>query len=260
MSVFIKTYAVATPKRAAGARPLSILMIGDLHGEQYGRKNKALLDAVRKMKPDIAVTTGDMVYAVGNPLGELEFSMTTGYVSALDRVINTQENESINMFQIDAAVNEGNSGGPLYTSDGSVLGIVTAKYSSSGVEGLGFAIPVNDVRTIADDLITKGYVTGKAYMGVTLDNRYNSMYSQYYGMPLGAYISSVNPGSAAEKAGIQAGDIITAVGDYAVNAYDELRLVLRRFSANDTTVVSIYRSGAELQLTITFDEATPENS
>ena len=203
---------------------------------------------------------GDMVYAVGNPLGELEFSMTTGYVSALDRVINTQENESINMFQIDAAVNEGNSGGPLYTSDGSVLGIVTAKYSSSGVEGLGFAIPVNDVRTIADDLITKGYVTGKAYMGVTLDNRYNSMYSQYYGMPLGAYISSVTPGSAAEKAGIQAGDIITAVGDYAVNAYDELRLVLRRFSANDTTVVSIYRSGAELQLTITFDEATPENS
>ena len=88
------------------------------------------------------------------------------------------------MFQIDAAVNEGNSGGPLYTSDGSVLGIVTAKYSSSGVEGLGFAIPVNDVRTIADDLITKGYVTGKAYMGVTLDNRYNSMYSQYYGKKL----------------------------------------------------------------------------
>ena len=87
---------------------------------------------------------GDAVYAVGNPLGELEFSMSTGYVSALDRVINTQESESINMFQIDAAVNEGNSGGPLYTSDGTVVGIVTAKYSSSGVEGLGFAIPIND--------------------------------------------------------------------------------------------------------------------
>ena len=86
------------------------------------------------------------------------------------------------------------------------------------------------------------------------------MYSQYYGMPLGAYISRVTPDSAADKAGIQAGDIITAVGDYPVNAYDELRQVLRRFSANDTTEVSIYRSGAELQLTITFDEATPENS
>ena len=97
-------------------------------------------------------------------------------------------------------------------------------------------------------------------MGVTLDNRYNSMYSQYYGMPLGAYVSGVASGSAAQKAGIQPGDIITAVGDYEVKAYDELRLVLRRFSANDTTEVSIYRSGAELQLTITFDEATPENS
>ena len=203
---------------------------------------------------------GDMVYAVGNPLGELEFSMSTGYVSALDRVINTKESESINMFQIDAAVNEGNSGGPLYASDGSVVGIVTAKYSSSGVEGLGFAIPINDVRNIVNDLITKGYVTGKAYMGVTLDNRYNSMYSQYYGMPLGAYVSGVTSGSAAQKAGIQPGDIITAVGDYEVNAYDELRLVLRRFSANDTTEVSIYRSGAEQKLTITFDEATPENS
>jgi serine protease Do len=213
-----------------------------------------------KLGDSDGLRVGDMVYAVGNPLGELEFSMSTGYVSALDRVINTQESESINMFQIDAAVNEGNSGGPLYASDGSVVGIVTAKYSSSGVEGLGFAIPVNDVRTIADDLINKGYVTGKAYMGVSLDNRYNSMYSQYYGMPLGAYIAGVTPGSAAEKAGIQAGDIITAVGDYPVNAYDELKLVLRHFSANDTTEVSVYRSGAELKLTITFDEATPENS
>ena len=213
-----------------------------------------------KLGDSDGLRVGDMVYAVGNPLGELEFSMSTGYVSALDRVINTQESESINMFQIDAAVNEGNSGGPLYASDGSVVGIVTAKYSSSGVEGLGFAIPVNDVRNITDDLITKGYVTGKAYMGVSLDNRYNSMYSQYYGMPLGAYIASVTPGSAAEKAGIQAGDIITAVGDYPVSAYDELRLVLRHFSAYDTTEVSVYRSGAELKLTITFDEATPENS
>ena len=213
-----------------------------------------------KLGDSDSLRVGDMVYAVGNPLGELEFSMSTGYVSALDRVINTQENESINMFQIDAAVNEGNSGGPLYAADGSVVGIVTAKYSSSGVEGLGFAIPVNDVRNIADDLITKGYVTGKAYMGVSLDNRYKSMYSQYYGLPLGAYIASVTPGSAAEKAGIQAGDIITAVGDYPVNAYDELRLVLRHFSANDTTEVSVYRSGAELKLTITFDEVTPENS
>ena len=200
------------------------------------------------------------VYAVGNPLGELEFSMSTGYVSALDRVINTQESESINMFQIDAAVNEGNSGGPLYSADGSVVGIVTAKYSSSGVEGLGFAIPINDAKSIADDLITKGYVTGKAYMGVSLDNRYNSMYSQYYGMPLGAYVSDVTPGSAAAKAGVQVGDIITAVGEYTVSAYDELKIALRHFSAFESTDLTVFRGGSEMKLPITFDEATPENS
>ena len=203
---------------------------------------------------------GDAVYAVGNPLGELEFSMSTGYVSALDRVINTQESESINMFQIDAAVNEGNSGGPLYSADGSVVGIVTAKYSSSGVEGLGFAIPINDAKSIADDLITKGYVTGKAYMGVSLDNRYNSMYSQYYGMPLGAYVSDVTPGSAAAKAGVQVGDIITAVGEYTVSAYDELKIALRHFSAFESTDLTVFRGGSEMKLPITFDEATPENS
>ena len=203
---------------------------------------------------------GDVVYAVGNPLGELEFSMSTGYVSALDRMINTQENETINMFQIDAAVNEGNSGGPVYGADGSVVGIVTAKYSSSGVEGLGFAIPVNDAKAIAEDLITKGYVTGKAYLGVSLDNRYNSMYSQYYGLPLGAYVSYVMPDSAAEKAGLQVGDIITAIGEYPVQGYDELKAVLRHFTAFENTEVSIYRSGSVLNLAITFDEATPENS
>ncbi len=217
------------------------------------------LNAARLGDSD-ALRVGDVVYAVGNPLGELEFSMSTGYVSALDRVIDTKESESINMFQIDAAVNEGNSGGPLYAADGSVVGIVTAKYSSSGVEGLGFAIPINDAKSIADDLINKGYVTGKAFMGVSLDNRYNSMYSQYYGMPLGAYVSSVTPGSAADVAGLRTGDIITAVGEYPVEAYGELKTVLRHFSANDTTEVSVYRSGSELRLTITFDEATPENS
>lgn len=202
---------------------------------------------------------GDAVYAIGNPLGELEFSMSSGHVSALDRVINTQESESINMFQIDAAVNEGNSGGPVYDAFGNVVGIVTAKYSSSGVEGLGFAIPVNDAWAIADDLINKGYVTGKAYLGVSLDNRYNSMYSQYYGMPLGAYVAGVTAGSAAEKAGLHPGDIITAVGEYQVAEYDGLKLALRHFSAYDSSELTVYRAGEELHLPITFDEARPDN-
>ncbi|MBO5496792.1 MAG: trypsin-like peptidase domain-containing protein [Oscillospiraceae bacterium] len=206
-----------------------------------------------------ALNVGDTVYAVGNPLGELEFSMSTGHVSALDRVITTEESESVNMFQIDAAVNPGNSGGPVYNNKGEVVGVVTAKYSSTGVEGIGFAIPINDAVAIANDLVTKGYVTGKAYMGIELDERYTAMYSQYYNMPLGAYVHSVTPGSSAEAAGIQPNDIIVKLGDQAITDYNELKSAIRRFSAGDTTEVVVYRAGEELTLSITFDEAKPQN-
>ena len=215
------------------------------------------LSAARFGNSDV-IRVGDTVYAVGNPLGELEFSMSTGHVSAKDRVITTQENESINMFQIDAAVNEGNSGGPVYDAGGSVIGIVTAKYSDTGVEGIGFAIPINDVKSIADDLINKGYVTGKAFMGVSVETRYNAMYSQYYGMPLGAYFAEVTSGSAAETAGLQKGDIITAIGEYAVEDYSDLKTALRHFSAFDTTELTVYRAGEELHLSIIFDEEKPD--
>ena len=203
-----------------------------------------------------SLSVGDLVYAVGNPLGELDFSMSTGHVSALDRAITSDESGvAINMFQIDAAVNSGNSGGPVYNAAGEVVGIVTAKYASTGVEGLGFAIPVNDAVKIASDLITKGYVTGKAYMGVQIDQRYNSLYSQYYNMPLGAYVYSVEDGSCAEKAGLLAKDIITRLGDQDITGYTDLTSALHGFSAGDTTSMTVYRGGEEVTLTITFDEA-----
>ncbi len=203
---------------------------------------------------------GDAVYAVGNPLGELEFSMSSGHVSALDRVISTEESESINMFQIDAAVNPGNSGGPVYNALGQVVGVVTAKYSSSGVEGLGFAIPANDVASITNDLITKGYVTGKAYLGIWLDERYSAMYAQYYNMPLGAYVSDVSSGSCAEKAGIQKGDVITKLGGTEITSYSELKAAVKQYSAGDVAEIELYRAGESKTLTITFDEAKPEGA
>ncbi len=208
-----------------------------------------------------ALLVGDSVYAVGNPLGELEFSMTTGYVSALDRLISTSESsEAINMFQFDAAVNSGNSGGPVYNAGGQVVGVVTAKYADTGVEGLGFAIPINDAASIANDLITKGYVTGKAYMGIRLDERYNSMYSQYYGMPIGAYVYSVDSGSCAEAAGMQAGDIITALDDQTIEGMSDLKQAIRQYSAGDTATITLYRAGESLELSITFDEAKPDSA
>ena len=207
------------------------------------------------------LSVGDDVYAVGNPLGELEFSMTTGHVSALDRLITTDESsEAINMFQIDAAVNSGNSGGPVYNANGEVVGIVTAKYSDTGVEGLGFAIPINDAAKIANDLITKGYVTGKAYMGVSIDERYNSMYSQYYNMPIGAFVKSVESGSCAESAGIQAGDIITRLGDVEITGYTDLKQAIKQYSAGDSAELELYRAGESRTLTVTFDEAVPDSA
>ena len=204
---------------------------------------------------------GDTVYAVGNPLGELDFSMTTGHVSAKDRVITTDESgEAITMFQIDAAVNSGNSGGPVYNDQGQVVGIVTAKYQSSGVEGIGFAIPVNDAAAIANDLITTGYVTGKASMGVTINTNYNAMYSQYYGWPMGAYVDSVAEGSAAEKAGIEPGDIITRLDGEEINGFDALKSAIKRHSAGDTVEVELYRADESRTAMLTFDESVPADT
>ena len=217
------------------------------------------LNAVRFGNSD-SISVGETVYAVGNPLGELDFSMSTGHVSALDRLITSDESGvPINMFQIDAAVNSGNSGGPVYNAAGEVIGIVTAKYASTGVEGLGFAIPINDAARIASDLITNGYVTGRAYMGILIKDTYNSyqgrIYSSYSNLPQGAYVDSVESGSSAEKAGIRADDIITALGDQKVASSSELTVALHSFSAGDTTTVTVYRDGGEITLTITFDEA-----
>ena len=204
---------------------------------------------------------GDKVYAVGNPLGELEFSMTTGYVSAKDRVIATgQGTDAISMFQFDAAVNSGNSGGPVYNELGQVVGVVTAKYADTGVEGIGFAVPISDAASIANDLITKGYVTGKAYLGVTVNTKYNSMYAQYYGWPMGAYVDSVSPGSCAEVAGIEAGDIITSLGGEQVTSYDDLKSAIKRHSAGDTVEVELYRADASRTVSVTFDESVPESA
>lgn len=204
------------------------------------------------------IDVGDHVAAVGNPLGELEFTMTFGRVSALNRAITTSEsNDTINMFQIDAAVNSGNSGGPVYDARGNVIGIVSAKYSSSGVEGLGFAIPINDARAIADDLIENGYVTGKATLNIVADQRYSAVYSRYYGLPEGAYVEKAAMNGCAYLAGIRPGDIITAIDGEKISSYSELISAVKRYGAGDSAEVSYYRSGEVSTVTVVFDEARP---
>lgn len=199
---------------------------------------------------------GDQVVAIGNPLGELTSTLTVGYISAKDRMVTT-DGVTINMLQTDAAINPGNSGGPLFNMKGEVIGITTAKYSgttSSGasIEGLGFAIPMDDVAGMIDDLHRYGYITG-AYLGVMVRSM-DITVSQMYGLPMGAYVESVTAGSCAESAGIRAKDIITNIGGYEITNFTDLSRALRKFSAGDTTTVEVCRGGRTEYLAITFDE------
>ena len=204
------------------------------------------------------IRVGDEIFAVGNPLGELQFSMTTGSISATNRLISTQEAApAINMFQIDAAVNQGNSGGPVYDNTGEVIGIVTAKYSEEGIEGLGFAIPINDAVTIATDLITTGYVTGKAKLGVDAQTM-SSRAAMYYNSVEGAYIRYIEPDSCAEKAGLMLGDVIYRFGDLDVYSRDDLQAAIRSYHAGDTVELSVYRDRQHLTVMVTLDEDIPE--
>lgn len=205
---------------------------------------------------------GDQVVAIGNPLGELTSTLTAGYVSAINRDVTT-ESSIINMIQTDAAINPGNSGGPLFNMKGEVIGITTAKYSgttSSGasIEGIGFAIPIDDVVSLIDDLMNYGYVTG-AYLGVMVSNMDESS-AQMYGLPIGAYVQSVTDGYCAQAAGVQAKDIIIALGDTTVESITDLTRALRKFKAGDTTTITVYRGGRELTLTVTLDEKPHETT
>ena len=204
-----------------------------------------------------ALQVGEPVYAIGNPLGELTFTFTGGYVSAKDRSITMSDGTIMNMIQTDAAINSGNSGGPLFDQYGQARGMVSAHYSgssgsSASIEGIGFAIPINDVADMVTSIIENGYVTGKPNVGVLMDDVDSNV--QRYGIPAGAEIKAVLEGSCADKAGLQAGDIITAVGDSAVNGSEQLKSAVKNYRAGDEVTFTVYRDGEESDITLTLDE------
>ena len=198
------------------------------------------------------VRVGETVYAVGNPFGDLVYTMTDGIVSALDRVVSV-EGKSIRTFQFSAAVNSGNSGGPIYNAAGEVIGIVTAKIVRGSVEGIGFAIPINDAVEIASELIEHGYISGRAFMGIT-GQTVSEANADYFGWVIGVYVRSVSQDSAADVAGIEIGDIITKLNGEDIESMQDLRFALRDHRAGDTTTITIWRSGESIDLPITFDE------
>lgn len=208
------------------------------------------------------VKVGEQVVAIGNPLGELTFSMTSGIVSAKDRSITMENGEVMNMIQTDTAINSGNSGGPLFDMYGQVIGITSAKLSGSSsssatIEGLGFAIPINDIKDMVTDIMENGYVTGKPYMGITVSTVPESI-SERYGMSQGALVESVDESSCAAKAGLEKGDIITAMDGKTVISSAELVEAKKNYKAGDTVTLEVERNGEKLELTLTFDEDTPE--
>ena len=208
------------------------------------------------------VKVGEQVVAIGNPLGELTYSMTSGIISAKDRSITMENGEVMNMIQTDTAINSGNSGGPLFDMYGQVIGITSAKLSGSSsssatIEGLGFAIPINDVKGMVEDIMENGYVTGKPYMGITVSTVPESI-SERYGMSQGALVESVDESSCAAKAGLEKGDIITAMDGKTVISSAELVEAKKAYKAGDTVTLTVERDGEMLELTLTFDEDTPE--
>ena len=203
---------------------------------------------------------GDWVLAIGNPLGELTFSMSGGMVSSVNRAINVS-GTPFQMIQTDASINPGNSGGPLLNTSGEVVGIVSAKYSSSNgraVEGIGFAIPINDVRALVQDIIDNGYVTNKACLGVTAGT-VNAQMARQAGLSQGVYLYVVDPNGAAAAAGLRAGDIITRIDGTDIPSMAELSAAKKTYSAGDTAQFTVIRGGTAMQIPVTWG-AKPDSA
>ena len=200
---------------------------------------------------------GDEVMAIGNPLGELTFSLTVGYVSALDREVTLSSGTTMDLIQTDAAINSGNSGGALFNSYGEVVGITNAKYSSSSssgsasIDNIGFAIPINHVKNIITSIIEKGYIS-KPYVGVSVSDV--NQQTQLYGIPAGAAVQAVSDDSPAAEAGLQAGDVITRVNGTEITGSSDLVSLVSEAAIGDTLTMTVYRQGSTMELTVTVGE------
>jgi len=197
---------------------------------------------------------GEIAVAIGSPLGlEFEGSSTQGIISAASRTVEV-DGRTMELIQTDAAINPGNSGGALVNGNGEVIGINSVKIVSSDTEGLGFAIPTNLALPIAQQLIDYGYVTGRPSIGITVQD-ISAMEAQYFHVPQGPVVKLVDPSSGAAKAGIQAGDIITAIDGKTVTSYAELENEKQKHMPKDTVTISVYRNGQTLDFKVTLDEA-----
>ena len=211
-----------------------------------------------------SLSVGDSVLAVGNPLGELGGTVTSGIVSALNRSVTIQGTSSTNtmsLIQMDASVSPGNSGGGLFNMNGELIGIVNAKSSSSDAEGLGFAIPINDAIKVAQELLENGYVTGRPYLGITYLGVEDAQTAAQLGVnAYGVYVVEVVKGGPAERAGLQSGDRIVSIDGTEIASKDDLGTLMQKHAAGDTLNITIARNGQMQTVSVTLGEKTASNS
>lgn len=209
-----------------------------------------------------SLKVGELAVAIGNP-GGLEFmgSVTSGIISGLNRKVQVSDNQELRVIQTDAAINPGNSGGALVNSRGEVIGVNTVKISATGYEGLGFAIPINTAKEVADNLISDGYVKGRPQLGVSIDPRYTEEIAKRNNAPMGLLVSEVAPLSGAYNAGVKTGDIITEINGVTVKSFTELETQKNKHKAGDVITLKVYRissldpvKGEYLTLTVTLGE------
>lgn len=202
-----------------------------------------------------SLNVGDGVVAIGNPLGELTFSLTTGVVSALNREVTLSSTVTMDLIQTDCAINSGNSGGALFNMYGEVVGITNAKYSGSGsgasIDNIGFAIPIDDVLGIVTGIIEKGYIA-KPYIGVSVSDV--SAETQAYGLPKGAAVRQIAQDSPAQQAGLRVNDIITQANDTPITGRKDLVDLIGDCAAGDVLILKVYRSGSYETLSLTVGE------
>jgi len=211
-----------------------------------------------------SLSVGDSVLAVGNPLGELGGTVTSGIVSALNRSVTIQGTSSTNtmsLIQMDASVSPGNSGGGLFNMNGELIGLVNAKSSSSDAEGLGFAIPINDAIQVAQDLLENGYVSGRPYMGITYIAVTDAQTAAQFNVnAYGVYVVDVVQGGPADKAGLKVGNRIVSIDGTEIAQKDDLGTLMQQHTAGDTLSITVARDGQMQTVSLTLGEKNASNT
>ncbi len=256
-------YIVTNHHVVADARSISIVLDnGDTYDADWVGSDPANDLAVLKIDGQDLPTVrlgqsadlevGELAVAIGNPLGELSGTVTAGIISALDRAV-TIDGQTLYLLQTDAAINAGNSGGALFNSFGEVIGINTAKNAGAGIEGLGFAIPIDHAKPIIETIIRSGSLPGKPRIGLYTQDIDESLSSQY-DLPVGVYVTQVEPDSPADQAGLQQGDVIVAINGQEALTTAAINDIKNQFAPGDTIELTIIRSGREKTVTVVLGE------